>query len=613
MGEAWGKAGIGSGETPEDFSQDRLEHLDSDHIDEISEEDMNALIDDSFAQAARGEIVKGVVIKVNPDDIVVDIGSKSEGVIRRSDFFLPGESENAEVGQEIQVYVMAAEDPEGHPRLSRRRAMEMGARQQVRDALTDGAPVKCRVIEISKGGLRVSMGGMLGFIPFSQTGVRSRNPEDLAPMVGQEIEAKVVELRGKRDVILSRRAFLEEMLSKQKSETMENLSPGRVVKGVVKNLTDFGAFVDLGGVDGLLHIQDMAWQHIEKPSDVVQVGQQLEVLVLGINGDRISLGLKQLSADPWQGADLKYPVGAMVRGAVTSLTKYGAFVELEPGVEGLIHISEISWTRRLRHPSEMLKEGETVQVKVLDVDMEKKRISLSYKQTEADPWTLAAASTPVGAFFEGEVTGLTDFGAFVRLPCGVDGMIHISDLSWTRRVRKPSDVLKKGDRVKVKVLEINSGEQRIALGLKQAEQDPWEMVPVRYPVGAVVEVTVVKLADFGAFCELEEGIEGLVHISELADGKVEQVKDVLKPGDRVRMKVVKIDSGQRRIGLSIRALERDTHGPSQDAYLADPGAPLASLGEILAPLMESARAEKRAREQQATSGFTPGDEEGTPA
>ncbi len=603
MVEELGKASGGAGKFTS-TGDDRLEGLQAANIDDLSEEDMNALIDDSFSQHARGEIVKGVVIKVNPEDIVVDIGSKSEGAIRKGDFYLPGEPEEARVGQEIQVYVMAAEDSEGHPRLSRRRAMELVARQEVKDAFTEGRPVKCRVIEImDKGGLRVSMNGMLGFIPFSQTGVRSRNREDLEPMLGQEIEAKVLELRGKRDVVLSRRAFLEELLSKQKTETMENLAPGRVVKGVVKNLTDFGAFIDLGGVDGLLHIQDMAWRHVERPSDIVQVGQTVDVMVLGVNGDRISLGKKQLTQDPWDGVAERFPNGAVHTGRVTSLTKYGAFVEMEPGVEGLIHISEISWTRRLRHPSEVLKEGETVQVRVLDVDAEKKRISLSYKQTETDPWTLAAASTPEGSFFDGEVTGLTDFGAFVRLPCGVDGMIHVSDLSWTRRVRKPSEMLKKGDHVKVKVLEINPAEQRIALGLKQAEQDPWEMVPVKYPAGTIVEVTVTKLADFGAFCELEEGIEGLVHISELSENKVGQVGDVLKAGDKVRMKVVKIDAHQRRIGLSIKALERSTPSrDEEDRYMAAPDAPLASLGELLAPLMESARAQKKAQEEAEGRG-----------
>ncbi|MBE7561090.1 S1 RNA-binding domain-containing protein [bacterium] len=321
------------------------------------------------------------------------------------------------------------------------------------------------------------------------------------------------------------------------------------------------------------------------------------MMVLAVTRDHLA-GPEATHPDPWQDA---VKVSRRLRRLRPGRQpdRRPRFVCSEPGIEGLIHISEISWTRRLRHPGEVLKEGEVVQVRVLDVDLTKKRISLSYKQTEPDPWTLAAESTPEGSFFEGEVTGLTDFGAFVRLPCGVDGMIHVSDLSWTRRVRKPSEMLKKGDRVKVKVLEINPAEQRIALGLKQAEEDPWAMVPVKYPVGSIVEVTVGKLADFGAFCELEEGVEGLAHISELSETKVGQIGDVLKVGDRVKMKVVKIDPGQRRIGLSVKALERGAASPEDERYAnAAPDAPLANLGELLAPLMESARAEKKAQEQQ---------------
>ena len=603
MVEELEKETVGSGQAPETGGGDtHLEDLESVDIDDLSEEDMNALIDDSLSRSGRGEIVRGVVVKVSPDEIVVDIGSKSEGVIRRDEFFLPGEPEEVEVGREIQVYVMKAEGRDGHPDVSRRRAHEMGARQEVKDAFAEGRPVTCKVLEVSKGGLRVSISGMFGFIPFSQTGVRSRNREDLEPMVGQDIEAKIVELRGKRDVILSRRVFLEELLAHQKSETMENLAAGNVVKGVVKNLTDFGAFIDLGGVDGLLHIQDMAWQHVERPSDVVQVGQQVQVQVLDVNGDRISLGLKQLTEDPWNAAALKYPPNTVINGRVTSLTKYGAFIELEPGVEGLVHISEMSWTRRLRHPSEMFSEGEMVEAKVLDVDMDKKRISLSHKRLGIDPWTLAMQSTPVSSVFEGEITGLTDFGAFVRLPSGVDGMIHVTDLSWTQRVRRPSEVLSKGDKVRVKVLEINPDEQRIALGLKQVEPDPWDEVPVKYPAGSIVSATVTKITDFGAFCELEVGIEGLVHISEVADHKVDQVGDVLTTGDAVRVKVLRVDLGQRKLGLSLRAVERDETRREDDRYVrseTESSGSLGSLGELLAPLMESVREESRKNDESA--------------
>jgi small subunit ribosomal protein S1 len=576
--------------------------------DEISDEDMSALIDSSFSDLKRGEVVKGTVISVNHDAVVVDIGSKSEGVISLDEFFLPGEEKNVHVGQEVQVYILKKEDSEGLPVISRRRAMEAVARQIVREAYDEGKPVKCTVLEITKGGLRVQVSGMLGFIPLSQTGVRSRNRDDLEPLLNQEIDVKIMEIRSKRDVILSRRAFLEELLSSQRSETLENIQAGREVNGVVKNLTDFGAFIDLGGVDGLLHINDMSWQHVPRPSDVVQVGQEIRILVLSVDGDRISLGLKQLTEDPWDKACEHFPPGTVITGKVTSLTKYGAFVELEPGVEGLIHISEMSWTRRIHHPSELMAEGQDVEVKVLDVDNEKKRISLSFRQMEEDPWSKAQESSPVGSNFEGEITGMTDFGAFVRLPSGVDGMIHVSDMSWTQKVNRPSDVVQKGDKVIVKVLEINPAKQRISLGLKQAAPDPWDMIVVNFPVGSRIEVEITKLTDFGAFCQVTEGIEGLIHISEISEDKIGSVDEVLKVGDKVTAKVVKIDASQHRIGLSLRAHERQVAREERDMFMSSEGTQtMGSLGELLAPFMQ--QQEVPAEEPETVETPTPTEED----
>ena len=375
---------------------------------------------------------------------------------------------------------------------------------------------------------------------------------------------------------------------------MDNLAEGRWIKGRVKNLTDFGAFIDLGGIDGLLHVNDMSWSHVAHPNEVVQVGQELDVVVLKVDGERISLGLKQSKSDPWLTVTNHYPPGCKVAGKVTSLAKYGVFVELEEGVEGLVHISEISWTRRLRHPSEEIKVGDEVRVKVLSIDGERRRISLSIREASTDPWTLAKANYPIGSTIKGQVTGLTDFGAFVRLPEGVDGMIHVSDLSWTEKVKHPKQVLKKGTEVMCKVLDIDPEQQRISLGLKQLEPDPWDLARDNYKVGDVVDVTVVKMTEFGAFVELSSGVEGLAHASTLLKGD-----DAPRVGDHVRMKVTKFDRHNRKISLSMKEYMREQENREVEHYMSSSMGSLNSLGDIINEALQSRQAEVQSAQESA--------------
>lgn len=546
-------------------------------------EDFGEIFEQSLREHSAGEIVKGVIVKVNKDDVVVDVGMKSEGIIPLSEFAEDGEDKNVFVGQEIDVYIVKRENSEGLPILSRQQAKRAKAKKSVKKAFEAEKPVKVKVVEVLKGGLRVSADGLTGFMPFSHTGIRSKRKEDAEELVGQEIDALVIEMRGKRDVIFSRRAWLDAERSRLKTTTLDNLTPGDKVTGIVKNLTQFGAFVDIGGIDGLLHVNDMAWSHVAKPSEVVQVGDEIEIMILAVEGEKISLGLKQLTPDPWDSIGDKYPANKHVKGKVTSLAKYGAFVELEAGVEGLIHISEMSWTKRLKHPSEMFKEGDHVECVVLRVDEEKRRISLGYKQLTEDPWTVAQLKYPQGSITEGEVIGMTDFGAFIRLDEGVDGMIHVSDMSWTTKIKHPSDLLKKGERIQCTVLEIDPENQRISLGLKQVEGNPWDNAARKYKVGEHVDVRVTKLTDFGVFAEIEEGIEGLAHISELSNHKIGHPSEILSEGDVVTMKIIKFDPHGQKVGLSLKGFHRDEEQAEIQQYLTtdEEQGGLATLGEIL--------------------------------
>ena len=591
-----------SDERPTDPAEEEADP--SETLTAQEEAEMNQLIDSSMRSFEVGEIITGRVLKVTSDDVVVDIGSKSEGIVPLKEFLQDRKDPNVFIGMDVDVMVVQRENQEGLPVLSRLRAKERMAKTKARKAFESGEPIECVVQEILKGGFQVDVDGLRGFIPFSQMGPNSRTPEQQQALTGQVINAKIIEMRGRRDLILSQRAYLDEERTRLREQTLSSIAEGCWVKGCVKNLTDFGAFVDLGGIDGLLHVNDMSWGHVGHPRELVQAGQEIDVMVLKIDGERISLGIKQAKRDPWMTVSNHYPPGCRINGKVTSLAKYGAFVELEEGVEGLVHISEISWTRRLRHPSEELKIADEVRVQVLSIDEERRRISLSIRQATTDPWTLAKANYPIGSVIQGQVTGVTDFGAFVRLPEGVDGMIHVSDLSWTEKVQHPRQILKKGSMVSCKVLDIDPEQQRISLGLKQMEPDPWDIAREKYKVGDIVEVTVVKITDFGAFVELESGLEGLAHASTLP-----KTDDALQVGDRVKMKVTKFDRHNHKISLSMKEYQRDQERRDVQQYMTSSTGSLSSLGEIIneALLSRQAAAEP---EQESNDENTPSQDDG---
>ena len=522
----------------------------------MSPESLEEAYDNSIKAFTDGEIVKGIVVDVNRDEVMIDIGFKSEGYIPASEFDA-GQDDlpTVQVGDEIDVYIVRREDSEGQIVLSKKIADQTLIWDEIATAYEAGIPVMGRIIERIKGGLRVSVGSLRGFLPASQ--VELRPIQNLEQYVGQTLEMKVISLSKRRhNIVLSRRAWLEAELVQKRSEVLSTLEMGQQVKGVVKNITAFGAFVDLGGVDGLLHKTDMAWKRIHHPSDVVSVGEEIEVQVIGINqeNEKISLGLKQKTPDPWTNIEEKYPVGSTVRGVVVNIVNYGAFLQLEEGVEGLIHVSEMAWTRRNVAPSRIVNKGDEIEAIVLEISREDKRISLGLKQLKQNPWELLEERSPVGSKIIGRIRNLTSFGAFVEIEPGIDGLIHTSDLSWTKRGAAANDELKEGSEIEVVVLQIDAAERRVSLGLKQTQPDPWAEVPEKYKVGSVVRGKIVNLTSFGAFTKLEEGIEGLIHISELADRRIEKPEEVVSVGDELDLKVINLIPKDRRIGLSLKAL-----------------------------------------------------------
>ncbi len=517
----------------------------------ISPEELSALYDQTLGNFTEGSIVEGVVRDVRPNEVLVDIGYKSEGVIPLHEFNHP---EDLKVGDTVEVLLDRLEDEEGMVNLSRRRAELQRNWDRVLAVCEEGGTVEGVIRSRVKGGMIVDIGGVDAFLPGSQIDLMPvRNPDDF---VDKTFEFRVLKINSdRRNIVVSRRELLEELRREQKKQLLKEIAVGQVRQGRVKNITDFGAFVDLNGMDGLLHITDMSWGRISHPSELVEVGDEIEVVILDIDHEkeRISLGMKQKGQDPWENVLEKFPVGTRIRGKVVNVAPYGAFVELERGIEGLVHVSEFSWTKRYAKASDMLTTGDEVEAVVLGVNKEERKISLGIRQTEINPWELVQNHYPVGSRIKGKVRNFTNYGAFVELPEGVDGMIHVSDLSWTKKVAHPSEVLEKGQEVEAVVLEVDPNAQRISLGLKQAQDDPWASIAGRYTVGQKVTGTVSKLANFGAFVELEEGIEGLVHISQISDQRVEKVKDVLTPGQTVEARVIKIDPVERRIGLSIKA------------------------------------------------------------
>ncbi|MDW8342954.1 MAG: 30S ribosomal protein S1 [Verrucomicrobiae bacterium] len=499
---------------------------------------------------AEGMLVKGRVIEVRPNEVVVDIGYKSEGIVPIHEFDDPAA---VKVGDEVEVLIEQLEDDDGMVVLSKDRALQKKNWDQIVTICNEGGVVEGRVKAKVKGGLIVNI-GVDAFLPGSQVDLTA--PRNLDEYIGKTFKFKVLKINSERkNIVLSRRELIEAEREEKRREKLATLQPGQLCTGVVKNITDFGAFLDLDGVDGLLHITDMSWSRISHPSELMRVGDTLEVMVLEVDREkgRVSLGLKQKNRNPWDEVVARYPVGSRVKGKVVSVMQYGAFVEIEEGVQGLVHVSELSWTKRIARASDVLKVGDEVEAQVMEIKRDEQRISLSIRQLQESPWVTASRRYPVGSRVTGKVRNLTNFGAFVELEEGIDGMIHVSDMSWTRKITNPAEVLKKGQTVEAVVLEVDAANQRIALGLKQLEEDPWKTIHQRFKVGDLVRGKVTKLASFGAFVDLGDGLEGLVHISQISEKRVDKVKDVLKVGDEVSARVIKIDPQERRIGLSIKA------------------------------------------------------------
>jgi len=516
-----------------------------------SNPELSELISQNFRTFREYSIVKGTILEIKSQVVLVDIGYKSEGVIPISEF----EDEEIEVGSEVEVLLEKLENDEGMVVLSKEKAAHKQNWDKIVKVYEDGGLVRGKVKSVVKGGLMVNV-GVEAFLPGSQIDIIP--PKDLNEYVGNVYEFKIVKVNDDRkNIVLSRREVIEAERAEQRARFLETVRIGDKVEGVVKNITDFGAFIDLSGMDGLLHITDMSWGRINHPSELLAIGQTATVQILEVDKEkeRVSLGLKQLQDNPWEDIESRYPVGHTVQGRITKLVPYGAFVEIEPGVEGLIHVSELSWTKRITRPSDVLELDQEIQAVVLAINTEEQKISLGVRQLETNPWDEIEDRYPIGSTIKGAVRNLTAYGAFVELEDGIDGMIHVSDLSWTRKINHPSEVLKKGEEVEAQVIEIDKTNQRISLGIKQLEDDPWSDIDSRFKVGDIVKGTVAKIASFGAFVELQDDIDGLVHISQLSENHVSKVKDVVQVGDEVEARVIKVDKVERRIGLSIKAVE----------------------------------------------------------
>ncbi|WP_375764850.1 30S ribosomal protein S1 [Archangium gephyra] len=529
-------------------------------IGDVGDEDFAAMFEASLKERGgegilkEGEIVKGTVVQVTKDYAIVDIGYKSEGQVPISEFTSPRGEVSVKAGDPVEVLLESRENDTGMVVLSKEKADKMRIWDEISAACERDEIVKGTIVGRVKGGLSVDI-GVKAFLPGSQVDIRP--VRNLDQYISKEFEFKVIKFNKKRgNIVLSRRVLLEKQREEMKKETLKNLKEGAVLKGVVKNLTDYGAFIDLGGIDGLLHITDMSWGRIGHPSEMFNVGDEVRVVVLKFDPtqERVSLGLKQIQEDPWHRADEKYPVGTRVKGKTVSITDYGAFIEIEQGVEGLVHVSEMSWTKRLKHPSKMLEVGQEVEAVVLDIDPKAKRIALGMKQIEQNPWTLLEDKYPIGSVIKGQIRNVTDFGVFVGVEEGVDGLVHVSDISWTQRIKHPGEMFKKGDEVEAVVLNIDVENERFSLGIKQLQPDPWDTLSERTPVGSRVKGKVTKVTDFGAFVEIEPGIEGLVHVSELKEERVENPRDVVQEGQDVEVKIIDINTQDRKVALSMKAL-----------------------------------------------------------
>lgn len=562
-----------------------------DDIDEMEEESgemgFAELFQESLKQVRVGELAKGTVVHVNADYVIIDVGYKCEGRVPVREFMDESGELTVKKGDEVKVLFERGMDSDGYLVLSKTKAERLKAWDKVEEAGGEGGVIEGRIVEKVKGGMTVDI-GLPAFLPASQIDIRPVGNMD--KLIGQEFKFRIEKVNRKRgSVVLSRRALLEEERASMKEQTLARLKEGEVLDGIVKNITDYGAFVDLGGIDGLLHVTDMSWGRLSHPSEAIAVGDTVKVMVLKYDSEkgRISLGMKQAMADPWLDVKSKYQVSERVKGKVVSLTDYGAFVALENGVEGLIHVSEMSWTRRIKHPSSILKVGEEVETVVLGVDTESRRISLGLKQTEANPWTMIGEKYPVGTKIEGEIKNITDFGVFIGIEEGIDGLVHVSDISWTKRVKHPSEIFAKGDKVHAVVLNIDAENERLSLGIKQLTPDPWSIIPEKYKPGTKVKGKVTSVTDFGIFVEIEEGIEGLIHVSELSREKVESPKGFAAPGDELDTIVVNLDVAERKIGLSIKALHLAEEKAEMASYLGSQGEATSNLGALLQELKKN--------------------------
>lgn len=566
---------------------------------------MEALMDlyeESFKRFAEGEVVKGRIIAVDKDHVLVDIGYKSEGQIRIHEFRDDQGQINATIGEEIEVMVEWWDDEEERVVLSKEKAANVKVWEEIKQAFDNEKTIKGTIQSRVKGGFSVDI-GVQAFLPGSQADLRPiRNLDEL---VGKTFDFKILKYNRKRsNIVLSRRVLLEEEREQKRAKTLATIAEGKVMPGVVKNITEYGVFVDLGGLDGLLHITDISWGRVKHPSELFSIGDEITVKVLNLDlqKERVSLGMKQLSEDPWTHAAKRYPVGTHVMGRVVSLTDYGAFVELEEGIEGLIHVSEMSWTRKIRHPSKVVSVGEEVEAVVLDIKPDNRRISLGMKQVRPNPWDLIAEKYPVGTTIEGRIKNITDFGLFIGIDEGIDGLVHISDISWTKRIKHPSEVYKKGDVVQAIVLDIDKENERFSLGVKQLADDPWKTVAERYDVGREITGTVTNITDFGVFVELEEGIEGLVHVSEISKEKIKTPVGMYNVGDVITAKVMNINSDERRIGLSIKRLDMEDDQSLLSEYVSSMKPATSSFGEILRENLQEKLMENEKKKQGGDGG-----------
>jgi len=550
---------------------------------EQSSQTFAELFEQSVRNIKEGEVVRGRVLSVDEDNVQIDVGFKSEGLVPTWEFMDDDGTVLVQAGDEVDVLVEESEDQAGRIVLSKEKADRLLVWEEISRAYKADQPVEGTIVARVKGGLAVDI-GVKAFLPGSQVDLRP--VRNLESVVNQKFKFKIIKFNKRRgNIVLSRRALLETERKKMRESTLGTLAPGQIVDGVVKNLTDYGAFVDLGGIDGLLHVTDMSWGRVNHPSELFQVGDEIKVKVLKFDpeSERVSLGLKQIQPDPWIDASMRYSIGKRIQGKVVSLTDYGAFIELEPGVEGLIHVSEMSWTKRIKHPSKVLTVGDEAEAVVLDVDERERKISLGMKQIEPNPWSVIEQTYPIGTRVSGVVRNITNFGVFVGLEEGIDGLVHVSDISWTEQIKHPSEKFKKGDTVEAVVLKIDKENEKFSLGIKQLQPNPWDEIIKKYPVGSEVTGTVSSLADFGAFVSLEEGIEGLIYSSELSTERVEKPEDVVQPGQTLTALITRVDPVEQKISLSIRALtDREQREALKRVAQQQAASQTTTLGDLLA-------------------------------